>query len=557
MGEPEERLARERAGEVAPSSSSLALRPARVSDAPDLAAIRRDAILGLATAEMGEQDARDWANSAAADRVLRAIDDHEVWVAEHDAVPVGWIEIHRDRIEGAYVRPDLARGGIGSALLLHAESRIRSAGHASAALDASPNAERFYLRRGYEPQSEGSVEAGRPMVKPLRDRAPTPLAGMRLILITSSVEDEGVCEGEAPAPAGRRHAESLASHLSATNALTYGPAPRDDYGWEFVVKIGGISFAFVLQAYGDREWLVPFRPTLASRWFRRRGIRSAVEQIEEALASWKFGPPNVRARIVPEEELSDSDSSPSQFYSGLVAELYEPLAAGTPRADDYVPFLDRFGTPALELACGSGLPLLDLLERGYQVEGLDASRDMLDLCRSRAEERGLAPTLHLAAMQSFQLPGRYRSIFLAGASFTLLTTDEDAASALRRIYDHLEPGGHALIPLEIEDPDAIRTQLGRYREVADPSGDRLRVAMLELDVHEDGRSASYRLRYERIPATGEPATVERIWERRWWTQEQFRELASTAGFADLLFLAPTGGLAKPDASIFVALARRS
>lgn len=67
----------------------------------------------------------------------------------------------------------------------------------------------------------------------------------------------------------------------------------------------------------------------------------------------------------------DADpSAPSQFYTGLVAELYDALVSYRPQADEYVPFLERSGTPALELACGSGRPLLDLVARGYDVEGL-------------------------------------------------------------------------------------------------------------------------------------------------------------------------------------------
>ena len=80
--------------------------------------------------------------------------------------------------------------------------------------------------------------------------------------------------------------------------------------------------------------------------------------------------------------------SPSQFYSGLVAELYEPLAGPRPARPPTSPFIDRFGTPTLELACGSGLAWIELLERGCPVEGLDPSDDTLDPCRSRAAERG-------------------------------------------------------------------------------------------------------------------------------------------------------------------------
>lgn len=247
---------------------------------------------------------------------------------------------------------------------------------------------------------------------------------------------------------------------------------------------------------------------------------------------------------------------PAQFYSGLVADLYDSLAAEPPRADQYMPFLDICGTPALELACGSGSPLIELLERGYHVEGLDSSSDMLEICRSRSAERGLAPQLHLGLVQSFRLSRRYRSIFLAGASFTLLTRDEDAAAALTNIYDHLEPGGHALIPIERLNPKEIQQSLGRSREITDSSGTRLRVTMTSLDVHQDGRSASLRLRYERIAVSGERVSVERSWERRWWSQEQFRELVLLAQFAELTFLDQAGVVAEPDAPLFIALVRK-
>ncbi|MAG31004.1 MAG: hypothetical protein CL908_08950 [Deltaproteobacteria bacterium] len=121
---------------------------------------------------MGEERARRWADASSEERVVRAIDGHEVWVAEVDGVPVGWVEVDRDRVEGIYVHPRLAGSGIGSTLLGHAEALIRAAGFPSAALEASWNAEEFYLRRGYEAQGPRPEEAGRPMRKPLHGAAP-------------------------------------------------------------------------------------------------------------------------------------------------------------------------------------------------------------------------------------------------------------------------------------------------------------------------------------------------------------------------------------------------
>lgn len=88
------------------------------------------------------------------------------------------------------------------------------------------------------------------------------------------------------------------------------------------------------------------------------------------------------------------------------------------------------------------------------------------------------------------------------------------------------------------------------------SGDRLRVCMTAFEVSPDGRIFRHRLRYERVPVVGEPEVVERDWVRRGWTQPQFRGLLAAAGFAEVAFLSPAGGPARPDATAFVALARR-
>lgn len=71
---------------------------------------------------------------------------------------------------------------------------------------------------------------------------------------------------------------------------------------------------------------------------------------------------------------------------------------------------------ALEIDCGTGHPLLDLVEQGLNVDGLDSSRDMLVRCEAGAQARGLRVSLHQQEMQ-------HRTIFFAGASFIVLGSD--------------------------------------------------------------------------------------------------------------------------------------
>ena len=141
-------------------------RRAEVADEQKLAAIRRDAILTLAVPALSIAEAETWAGQVAADRFLRALSEHEVWVAVADTV-IGWVEIDRDRIAALYVAPLYARQGVGSALLAHAEAAIQRSGYKTVHLDASQNALAFYLRRAYRQADPPGTDGAYPLYKAL------------------------------------------------------------------------------------------------------------------------------------------------------------------------------------------------------------------------------------------------------------------------------------------------------------------------------------------------------------------------------------------------------
>lgn len=142
------------------------IRRAEATDVEALARIRRSAILALAVPAMSREQAEQWATRATADRVARAMRDHDVWVAVEGA-PIGWVEIDRDRVAALYVAPSCSRRGVGSVLLARAEASIRSSGYEMARLESSPNAVQFYLRRGYVRCGSPDIEGGHPLRKDL------------------------------------------------------------------------------------------------------------------------------------------------------------------------------------------------------------------------------------------------------------------------------------------------------------------------------------------------------------------------------------------------------
>jgi SAM-dependent methyltransferase len=111
-------------------------------------------------------------------------------------------------------------------------------------------------------------------------------------------------------------------------------------------------------------------------------------------------------------------------------------------------WIDRFvgalpaGAAVLYAGCGTGRPIAAyLLDRGYRVTGIDASRAMIDRARASLP-RG---DWRVMDMRSLSLPRRFDGI-IGWDSFFHLDPEEQRA-ALRGLPDYLRPGGALLLTI--------------------------------------------------------------------------------------------------------------
>jgi len=131
-------------------------------------------------------------------------------------------------------------------------------------------------------------------------------------------------------------------------------------------------------------------------------------------------------------------------YRGLMASAWDLLRGDTTEWPDralYRRLILEDGQPALDVGCGTGRLLLEFLSEGLDVEGLDVAPEMLELCRTKAAAAGLEPVLHLQGIEELDLERRYRTILVPSSSFQLVTDPAAAREALRRMHEHLLPGG--------------------------------------------------------------------------------------------------------------------
>src|SRR5215469_8815227 len=136
-------------------------------------------------------------------------------------------------------------------------------------------------------------------------------------------------------------------------------------------------------------------------------------------------------------------------YRGLTASTWDIWRDDTAGWSDrffYRDIIDRYGEPVLDIGCGTGRLLLDYLAEGIDVDGIDSSAAMLDICRVKAGQQGCAPRLYQQRMEHLDLPRRYQTILGASSVLQLLTEAAAAAGALRRILEHLQPGGAFVTP---------------------------------------------------------------------------------------------------------------
>lgn len=220
-----------------------------------------------------------------------------------------------------------------------------------------------------------------------------------------------------------------------------------------------------------------------------------------------------------------------------LAELYDVF----PFADDLPLYLElgrTQGGQALELCCGSGRLLVPLAEAGLRLVGLDASGPMLAIARRKLAAAGPAVAdrarLVQADLRTFQLDQRFDLALIAVKSFVYLTERAEQLAALRRVYEHLRPGG--LLALDLLHPRPAwlaRPDGSVWQDLAHHDAQRgLTVARTETVVSTDlaRQIRTIRSVYELISADG--AVRKRLveWPFRFTYRYEAEHLLERAGF---------------------------
>lgn len=95
----------------------------------------------------------------------------------------------------------------------------------------------------------------------------------------------------------------------------------------------------------------------------------------------------------------------------------------------------------LELACGTGTIGIGLSKKGFLVEALDISEDMLTVAQSKAFDAGVKIRFYHQDMVSFHTKKKYDVVFCMCDGLNYILDEPSVESVFKNVEKHLNPGG--------------------------------------------------------------------------------------------------------------------
>ena len=135
--------------------------------------------------------------------------------------------------------------------------------------------------------------------------------------------------------------------------------------------------------------------------------------------------------------------------------------------DDDLPFWTEearvSGGPVLELGCGTGRVAIPIAQTGIHVVGLDNSRELLRIARTKARNLRLSRDqiqFMYGDMRRFSLKQQFPLVCIPFNSFLLLLSVAEQFQALLAIRNHLIPSGRLIIDIFVPDLDRLVSDQG-------------------------------------------------------------------------------------------------
>jgi SAM-dependent methyltransferase len=252
------------------------------------------------------------------------------------------------------------------------------------------------------------------------------------------------------------------------------------------------------------------------------------------------------------------------WHYGLIARWWANFNVDGPEIEFFRPFVVT-GQPTLDVACGTGRLLVPWVAAGLDVDGVDASADMITACAEAAQRVGAVPNLYVQPVHRLDVPRRYGTIVMCGG-FGLGGTRQQDLDGLRRMFAHLRPGGRLALDYEVENVAVERWRVSPPGPSQPPAPDRRRrapdgcdyaLAHRVVDIDRPGRAMireldAWQWREDQLVAHETHRLVCNVWSR-----DEIVAALEAVGFGEIKVVGGYhGGAPRGDERFLAYVARR-
>ncbi|CAN5328847.1 class I SAM-dependent methyltransferase [soil metagenome] len=221
-------------------------------------------------------------------------------------------------------------------------------------------------------------------------------------------------------------------------------------------------------------------------------------------------------------------------YKKLCTEFYD-TDKPTPPPDAlafYLRYAEQSDGPILEPMCGSGRFLIPLLQRGYDIDGFDASPHMLAACHDKLKRFGLNATVTEQSLPGIELPRKYGLVLIPSGSLGLITDEAELPMSLKKLHDVMLPGAKFVFETRQHKPKESGSWPWGGRWIHRADGALMIISWLSrYDAATSIASSIHR--YELIKENQLLATEFEQFDLRHTTLDEMRRYLTVAGFDNI------------------------
>ena len=221
-------------------------------------------------------------------------------------------------------------------------------------------------------------------------------------------------------------------------------------------------------------------------------------------------------------------------YGEMAATLYELTKPAGHSVDGDIEYycgrLAGVKGKILEAGVGTGRMLVPLLQQGFDVDGVDISRPMLQRCEANLAKHGLTAKLYRQDLTELELPEKYAAIIMPTGSFCLLPK-KLVRDVLKSFLKQLEGGGKIIIDLIFPQDFKRGEVVAQTYPLSSDNG--ILYTNISRDINWVEQKTSQIIKYEMVKSGEVVCTEVSDFTLFWYGVEEFVMLLQQAGFAEI------------------------